>query len=507
MSKQTQTSDEDYLDQLLNSVMDSSESNRSSDIFDDVLSENTPSLDEDFFNDIEKGWIREDEKRRSMTPEYQAQESLLKNMRKEKPEIKTQAFDSDSENEEEVAESAGTGESKEPADDMQGLYDILGVNEDSLDEIEELEKSGKKKKKQKAKKEKSKKSKKGGLFGRKKKSADGGAVDAALNLMEQSVNSGEDSETSDAGADREEEESFENPLIPEGFADDGSENTDAVQDHAEGTEDAFDGLGLDQLMDQMGQMDSDADQEPEKNPTPDRNQNMDDPLDMDGMEEEDDPKDKKKKEKKKKEKKPKKEKKKKEKKPKPPKPPREPDEILAIPLPFLFFMLSLGILIVLAAKFGGTYTVYQRNVSAATNDYVSQRYADAYDKLLDLDIKKDDEYFYGQVQTVMYVYGNYQAYEQLLSLKYYEDALDSLLNGVRMFDKYKDIGREKYNCFEDMNQVMDWIIKALNDIYGINESQAREINLLGRGRDYSYKVAELALAAKERNTETDDSDH
>ena len=57
-----------------------------------------------------------------------------------------------------------------------------------------------------------------------------------------------------------------------------------------------------------------------------------------------------------------------------------------------------------------------------------------------------------------------------------------------------------------MNTVLGWITTALNEVYGITESEAREINLLGRGKEYSYKVAEIAAGVQE-GTETHDSNN
>ena len=162
---------------------------------------------------------------------------------------------------------------------------------------------------------------------------------------------------------------------------------------------------------------------------------------------------------------------------------------------------------VLGVLFGGSYYQYQTGISNATTYYVNQKYGQAYDELYHLDIKKDDEYFYGQVNTVMQVYANYRSYAELIKIGNYTDALDSLLNGVRMFDKYKDIARDEYNCYNDLSQALTWIDTALQDVYGITESEAREINLGGKKLAYSKRVAEIAGQAGRKDAQTDDSDN
>lgn len=79
--------------------------------------------------------------------------------------------------------------------------------------------------------------------------------------------------------------------------------------------------------------------------------------------------------------------------------------------------ITVGALMVLGVLFGGSYYQYQTGISNATTYYVNQKYGQAYDELYHLDIKKDDEYFYGQVNTVMQVYANYRSYAELLRLE------------------------------------------------------------------------------------------
>lgn len=432
MPEKTKTSEEDYLDRLLNNVLneDSGE-----DIFDNQ--EFQEMSDNDFLDSIEKDLFDESFK------ETQQEQMNPENIAKENLEGST----------EQKSESIEQETSQSREDDIRGLYDILGVQEENKEEskedgtpegdIEKLEKEKKSwRKRRKERKEQKEQKKK----------------------------------------EKEDQQKQNNRKEQEEVPDENSEEEKSQ---------------LDQAFDSM-------------------EQSVNELLGEDVLEviEEEPPK----KKKVKKVRKPKKshlvkKSRKPKKKPKASKPkkvrkPRENsefDEKIRVSVPVLLFFISLSVLTVLALVFGGNYRQYQEGINQATSYYVDKKYGEAYDELNTLDIKKGDEYFWGQVKTVMQVYGNYRSYEHLIEIGDYEDALDSLLTGVRMFDKYIDIGRDEYNCYDDMNQVLSWITQALNDVYGITESEAREINLTGKGEEYSYRVAELAYQAERKEMEANDS--
>lgn len=464
MAKQNNTTEEDYLDQLLNSVISGGDAGNSgqNDIFDTELA-NASNLDEEFFDAVEKEWVEQKKQESIVQPENFAKDMFEKfkddedgEYRDVPPEVVDFAEDVKPKEEEPTEEQSVEESEEQPEDvleeDMQGLYDILGVEPEAENEnnqeIHELENETGKKKKKKEKKEKKEKKRKS-LF--QKKVQNDAAIDIALDLME---NQPMDETTAPPA----EEVPPADMLNEEDFLND-----------------------------------------------------IPDLADIEEIDKKKSKKEKKKKEKKekepKKDKKKKKPQKQKEKRPKKIREPKEPDEIISISVPFLIFMISICILIICSVVFGGKYYQYQNGISNATSYYVNQNYEKAYEELMDLDIKKDDQYFFHQVKLVMNVYRNYQSYQSLVQLGYYEDALDSLLNGVRMFDKYKDEGRDKYKCYDDMNLVLGWITTELNDVYQLNESQAREINLLGKGKEYSYQVATIAAEAKERDLEADDSNN
>ena len=497
MPKQNNAAEEDYLDNLLNSVLKNDGGEEiPDDIFRDDLKELAGS-DDDFFSNIEKGWMKDpSQSESSRLPEKVAKEELKKqedienNRAAEKKagngELQNAPESEKTQGNQESEEQQGTQESSE--DDMMGLYDILGVTPENAGEdtagIEDLEKSDRSSKKKKKKRK---------LFGRKKRedTAEEQKVDLALDLMQ---NGQKEAEALPEKADEQEKATGSE----ENTSEEAEENTPQMEGQPEGTPGAApedETESINSLISDLG-LGEGLDDIPEKTDEPEEEQPAEDKK-----------KKKEKKKKPKKQKKPKQKKPKKPKKEKKPKEPKGPEEIIKVPIPFLIFLLSVGALMVLGVLFGGSYYQYQTGISNATTYYVNQKYGQAYDELYHLDIKKDDEYFYGQVNTVMQVYANYRSYAELIKIGNYTDALDSLLNGVRMFDKYKDIARDEYNCYNDLSQALTWIDTALQDVYGITESEAREINLGGKKLAYSKRVAEIAGQAERKDAQTDDSDN
>lgn len=175
---------------------------------------------------------------------------------------------------------------------------------------------------------------------------------------------------------------------------------------------------------------------------------------------------------------------------------KAPDVVIPIPLPFLAFSVSFMALLIIVLIFGGKAVHYNNRIQSATAHYVNKDYSAAYNELAGMEFKDEDEDFYNQVQTVMFVLRHYEAGKNLVTLDNYENALDSLLKGVSTFDKYQNQGRD-LDCFDEMKEVLGWIDIELEKTYGLTESEARELNLLEDSLDYAFKVRVIAKEARE----------
>ncbi len=204
----------------------------------------------------------------------------------------------------------------------------------------------------------------------------------------------------------------------------------------------------------------------------------------DAAEEAEDKKAKKEKKKKeKKEKKPKKEKEPKEKKKKPVKPPVIEERIRFTPLG-LVLSLSVIAASVCLIYFGAGFFSYNRNINKATGYYVDKNYTKAYAILAGMDLKDSDKAFYQQVVTIMKVEKHYNEFNTYYKLEMNVDALDSLIRGIKTYDSVIDKARE-LGTFDQTTSALGKIIDCLSSYYGMTESEARQLSQMADREEYS----------------------
>ena len=363
-------------------------------------------------------------------------------------------------------------------DDLQGLLDVMGIEDNSQDVAIDLPKKKKKEKKEKKK-----------LFGKKKKDKEVQSendVDEEAPVNEDMLDlsslsdmfSGATEEVHSldfssmdllSNDEENEEKPVDDDLMSMGLNDLDDFNLDmSSNNNASSPKDDFD-------------FDLDADDEDLDNDDSDKKSKK-------GK------KEKKKKVKKEKSKKVKPAKKKKEKE----KRVKQPDEIIKISKHFIIFWFSIAFILIFSVVFGGDYYIYNKKMSKATKEFVDKNYTVAYDTLFGVKMKKDDDQeLFNQIQTVMFVNRHYEAYESLIKMDEYEQGLYSLLKGVKMFDKYQNDGRD-LNCYDDMQTVLGWIDRGLMETYGLTESQARELNFIKNDDKLAYEVCVIAQEAREK---------
>ena len=370
-----------------------------------------------------------------------------------------------------------------PEEDINNLMDILGAFGDSEglseeDEIEVENKGGKWKKKKKKKDKKAKKDKKS--FFKKKKDNKEESFDNVANSSGELESSG-----------------FENAFGMS--ATDDSSNQQQQQEDDFGFGFNFDEIGFSSTEDifadsNSSDSNSNNNESEEKKSSGGRSNRE---LDDEDEEDEEDDKKKKKKEKKKKEKKPK-QKKEKEKKEKVRD--KELDEVIHMSKGVAFILLSFVVMLVIFLIYGGNLYQYNKKMQHATNMYVEKKYSEAYDTLWGIEIKEDDMSFYNQIITVMYVMRYYEAGCSHVELKDYAQGLDSLIKGIKAYDKNQNNARE-YKCFDDMTVVLGWINDELKEVYGLTESEARELSLIDDKYEYAFKVRTIANEVEKRMEE------
>ena len=139
---------------------------------------------------------------------------------------------------------------------------------------------------------------------------------------------------------------------------------------------------------------------------------------------------------------------------------------------------------------GGTFLLYvstnsmnyTQAIEKATTYFSKQKYRNAYDQIVGVEIKEKDENLKERIYTVMYVERLYESYENNLELEREEKALDSLLRGVdKYYEHYSEA--EELGIVEDLNNSFAKIQTALLSRYGISVDEAKRINGL---ENYEY---------------------
>lgn len=207
-------------------------------------------------------------------------------------------------------------------------------------------------------------------------------------------------------------------------------------------------------------------------------------------------KQKEKKEKKKKEPKPKKEKKEKPPKPKKEKKPKEKDNTPPLPRgPVIAIVIMVASLFGLVMV-GTTFLGYQSKINAAQEAYNKGSYVEAFENLQGLKVKAKDEEMYNRLATLAAVSKKYQSYLIFDNYGTEDMAFDSLVCAYGRYDLNKKYAKE-YDCEKELEQLGGKIIKTLLADYDMTGEEALELYRMKDRDDYTIelhkKLKELGL--------------
>lgn len=158
---------------------------------------------------------------------------------------------------------------------------------------------------------------------------------------------------------------------------------------------------------------------------------------------------------------------------------------------------GVSIVVILAAMFlateisGTEIFSYKSTMKQAVSAFDDGRYTDAYQEILGTDLKKKDQETYDKIITVMKVQRSLNSYENYDNMKYYPDALNALLVGLKKYDENIETARN-LEIEKDVDSCKDKILTLLDEEYGLSEAQAREILSLKKDA-YTDRVVELGL--------------
>lgn len=155
---------------------------------------------------------------------------------------------------------------------------------------------------------------------------------------------------------------------------------------------------------------------------------------------------------------------------------------------FVFFGL-LALLIYV----GTNAASYTQSIQHATTYFNSKKYTEAYEEVYGIKVADKDVEIYSKIMTVMYVNKQLNSYNNYCSIKDYPNALDSLLKGLKRYDKYIE-----YATFlgikTDMNYVRGQILAELNNKFDLPEKDALSIMSINNKKEYSLKIYDVAQA-------------
>lgn len=199
-----------------------------------------------------------------------------------------------------------------------------------------------------------------------------------------------------------------------------------------------------------------------------------------------------KKEQKKKEKQEKKAQKEKTKKAKPkkekkPKPAAEPDHTPPLPrVPvILIFVMATSILVLVLT---GTHLFgYSDSFSSAKQSFAEGRYAEAFEAVAGEKVKEKDADTYEKYRITAMVAAEYDAYESMMDAEVYDMALDSLIRTIQRYDKYvEDAGI--FGCRDELDRIEAQAEEALQQNFGISAEDARAMYSSEDKKAYSTEI-------------------
>ena len=154
---------------------------------------------------------------------------------------------------------------------------------------------------------------------------------------------------------------------------------------------------------------------------------------------------------------------------------------------FIFFGLLAMLLYV------GTNAVsYTLSIQNATSYFDKQKYTQAYNEVYGMDIKDEDIEIYDKIQTVMFVNKQLNSYNNYYAMGKHPEALDSLLKGLKRYDKYIELAT-MLGIKTDLDYVREQILAELNEVYNLSEKEAIQLNSYDDMIEYSLEVYDIVF--------------
>lgn len=149
-------------------------------------------------------------------------------------------------------------------------------------------------------------------------------------------------------------------------------------------------------------------------------------------------------------------------------------------------------IVFLLVEIGGTNLFsYASTKREAVNYFKMGKYTEAYQEAIGSDMREKDEEEYSKIKVVMKVQQSLNAYQNYDRIKYYPEALDALLRGLKRYDANIEEATE-LEVEGDMMSCRRQILTLLREEFNLSEAQAYSIISLDK-EAYQKRVVELGL--------------
>ncbi len=140
---------------------------------------------------------------------------------------------------------------------------------------------------------------------------------------------------------------------------------------------------------------------------------------------------------------------------------------------------------------GNNSYAYSQCIAKAAAFFGQKEYTDAYNEIYGVKVKKSDEELKDQVMTVMFVEKQLNSFDNFFAMEMYPQALDSLLKGLRKYDKYLEQARS-LGIENDVNYVRSKIISELKSAFNLSEKSAYKLLSISDPQEYTKQVMKAA---------------
>lgn len=171
------------------------------------------------------------------------------------------------------------------------------------------------------------------------------------------------------------------------------------------------------------------------------------------------------------------------------------EEIIKISRSAMIFMATIIVAVILGVYFGSSVFSYNSNIKKASSYYVDKEYSKAYAILEGMDLKKSDEGFYNQIVNIMKVEKHVNDFYSYIEIKFYANALESLIKGVENYDANIGMSGE-LGTVEILNSILSEIDTALQNYYGMTVEEARTIIQINNKTEVSRIINEKSAGIR-----------